>query len=593
MSSQAQARAKAAYDFYVEIKEKIKTSPNGINSLTFDELNELYNTVLKAEKDISFATSLAECENTARAATELCVTHKINRLISDYSAAHGVDIRGELYEIKSPTGTVYFKAETDKPAHTYRLGDSVTFHVMLRDKKTNKTASCDTLEYTYEIEGVEGAKSGISDGKSGMLTLTIPSEEILSSSFVKNGKSKGIMIRLAVKANGVEYQEKFLGGAVIDMENFRMDAKKPADFDEYWRRNLAACLAVSPIDTTPTPYTSDGMVISPVRKKGNVFSLIEGNTISEDNCFRVIKIDKARFDYYHRKGMNLTQGEATLQNYDCYEVYLKSLGACPSSLMLSIPKTAGDNRLHICFDGYSAHAPALYVGVGDICVHVSHHGYWVDASDAELYNSLNHGDNAILYSYGKANGEPNSDYKYPDDNYILYMFLRDFQALRFFTELPNGKYGDSFADEALAEIYTNLRRAWNGNIIIEGVSMGGYQSIGTAALAAMSGIKIDEVKPMIPGFCNLSGREVGGRLDTIFGMRYDPCMPYIDAVPLAEYIEADTEITRCSLGDYTCPPAGVIAAYNALKCKKKMHIYQNSTHGYVPNDTSIYTVSNE
>ena len=119
--------------------------------------------------------------------------------------------------------------------------------------------------------------------------------------------------------------------------------------------------------------------------------------------------------------------------------------------------------------------------------------------------------------------------------------------------------------------------------------MGGYQAIGVAALAAMTGIPIASVRPSIPGFCNLSGKEVGGRFNTIFGMKYDKAMPYIDAVPLAEYIDSDVEITRCGLGDYVCPPAGVIAAYNAMKCKKKINIYQNSTHGYVPSDTYIYT----
>ena len=66
-------------------------------------------------------------------------------------------------------------------------------------------------------------------------------------------------------------------------------------------------------------------------------------------------------------------------------------------------------------------------------------------------------------------------------------------------------------------------------------------------------------------------------------------MRYLDPVALAPYINTTVEIPRCGLGDYTCPPAGIIAAYNALRCKKKINLYQNTTHGYVPSDTCIFT----
>ena len=271
MNSTVQAQAQRYYAFYTEINEKIRTSEKGINSLTFDELNELYNIILRAKADSLIFTAISQCDASCDS-ENLHIIDKINRIIDDYSSAHGVDIRDELYEIKTASGVVYFKAQTDKPPHTYRLGDSITFHVTLRDKETRQIACCDTLEYAYEIEGVEGKKQGTADGKDGMLTVTVPSEEILASSFVKDGESKGIMIRLAVSAVGVENQERFLGGAVVDMEKLRMDAKKPDDFDEYWAARLAECTAVCPIDTTLTPYTRDGVVISDIRRDGDTFS---------------------------------------------------------------------------------------------------------------------------------------------------------------------------------------------------------------------------------------------------------------------------------------------------------------------------------
>ena len=41
-------------------------------------------------------------------------------------------------------------------------------------------------------------------------------------------------------------------------------------------------------------------------------------------------------------------------------------------------------------------------------------------------------------------------------------------------------------------------------------------------------------------------------------------------------------IPRFGLGDYICPPTGVMAMYNNVPCGKKGAVgFQNSTHGYV------------
>ena len=147
----------------------------------------------------------------------------------------------------------------------------------------------------------------------------------------------------------------------------------------------------------------------------------------------------------------------------------------------------------------------------------------------------------------------------------------------------------SLFDGLLGEIYSSLLRAWDGKIELSGWSMGGYQTMCVAGLAAKAGIPLSFVRSVIPGFCNLSGHAVGGRFNNVFGIGYDEAMRYLDAAALAEYIDSYVEIPRCGLGDYTCPPAGIIAAYNAMKCKKKIRIYQNATHGYVPADTDIFT----
>ena len=586
MQSNIADSAQAAYSFYRETKDSL-SDRGGVSTLTFDELNRLYNIMLRAGRDDAFAKALDVCE--ASLEKELPLADRIDKLLSEYSVIHGVDIRGELYEIKGAEGTIYFKAETDRDAHAYRLGDSITFHITVRDKQSTQITSCDKLEYTYEIEGVDERFTGVADGRLGTLTVTIPSERILSSSFVKNGESKGILIRLSVSAVSVEAQEKFLGGAVVDMHKLAVDAKKPEDFDEYWRKNLDACFRVSPIDPVLTPYEKKGVVVSDVRRDDGTFSRERGKLITEENYFHANKVDAQKLAIYHAKGRNLDITEATLDEYDVYEIYLKSPGPCPSSLVLSIPKAAQKNaKVFMAFPGYGAHAPNIYVASNAVSFMVSHHGYWVDASNEELYTDLNRGENPILGNYGKANGKPNSNYDDPYDCYLLYLLLRDFQALRFAYELPRGTLGTHF-DGVLREIYSSLLRAWNGKIELSGWSMGGYQTLCVAALAAKTGIPLTFVRSVIPGFCNLSGHAVGGRFDNVFGIKYDKAMPYLDAAVLAEYVDSYVEIPRCGLGDYTCPPAGILAAYNAMRCKKKINIYQNATHGYVPSDTCIFT----
>ena len=578
--------ARTAYAFYSKTKRSLP-GRGGVSALSFDELNTLYNIALRARRDGNFAKAFAACEPPDGEA--LPIPERIDAILAEYSSVHGVDIREELYEVKGAEGTVYFKAETDRDAHAYRLGDSITFHITVRAKATGQIVSCDRLEYTYEIEGVEGAVSGTGDGSGGSLTVTVPSEQILSSSFVENGESRGMIVRLSVSAVGVEEQEKFLGGAVVDMDKLRVAAEKPDDFDEYWQKNLRTCFAVSPIDQSVTPYTKGGVVVSDIRRDHGEFSTERGKLITEENYFHAERVDKKKLAAYHAKGMNLTATEAVLDRYDVYEIYLKAPGPCPSTLMMSIPKAAeGNARAFLGFAGYGSHAPSIYASGNVIACSISHNGYWADASDEELYNSLNRGENPILGNYGKANGKPNSNYDDPYDCYLLYLLLRDFQALRFVYELPRGTLGTHF-DGVLGEIYSSLSRAWNGKTELSGWSMGGYQSLCVAGLAAKAGIPLSFVRAVIPGFCNLSGHAVGGRFNNVFGIGYTEAMRYLDAAVLAEYIDAYVEIPRCGLGDYTCPPAGIIAAYNAIRCKKKINIYQNATHGYVPADTCIFT----
>ena len=153
MHASQEDAARTALTYYQGIKGSL-AGRGGVSSLSFDELNTLYNIALRARRDRDFAKALATLEDGEGAAVPL--PERIDALLSDYSSVHGVDIRGELYEIRKAGGTIYFKAQTDREAHAYRLGDSITFHITVRDKATGQITSCDELEYSYEIDAETG-----------------------------------------------------------------------------------------------------------------------------------------------------------------------------------------------------------------------------------------------------------------------------------------------------------------------------------------------------------------------------------------------------------------------------------------------------
>lgn len=589
------------YELYAQAQAKI--DEYGIESLSFDELNLLYNIMIKAEKDDLLALRLKYYES-AKEATDvdgdIDICKSIDAMIDSYSNAHGVDIRDSLYEITGATGTVYFDVTTDKDPNTYVYGDSITFNVNLRDKTTKNLVSCSAVSYSYTIDGVSGTKTGIASAPAGSFSFTIPSSEIKASALADNVNetSQGILVRVKATAQGVSIQEAFEGGAVVDMANIKASAAKPADYDTFWAAQLAAIKDIKPTDTTVTAYTGDGVVISDIKRADGdnnvgVYSATEGNTISEDNYFHIVPITKERLALLQAKGLHTGTASSRLDSYDVYEVYLKSAGPTPSVGILSIPKTlTASTGIVLSFAGYSAHAPSIGAWGSNIQFGVSHSGYWADATDAELYNSLN--GSGILGAYGKAiSGRANSGYEDATDNYILYMFLRNLQAVRFITELPEST--DAITDTSLKAIYDALLKVkglGGGKVTLSGSSMGGYQTIGTTALAERFGIDILNATPTIPAFCNLAGNAVGGRLNDIFGIEYEENMNYFEPAFFAEYITADVTIGRCGLGDYTCPPSGIIATYNALKSKKSITFYQNSTHSYsIDEDIYKFTVT--
>ena len=136
--------------------------------------------------------------------------------------------------------------------------------------------------------------------------------------------------------------------------------------------------------------------------------------------------------------------------------------------------------------------------------------------------------------------------------------------------------------------YLKTLPEWDGkNLTAQGVSQGGLQTIWAAALDQ----DVTIAKPSVPWCCDLAGTEKAKRLSGDWRLEYVPALDYYDAVFMAKRItKADVTITRAALGDYICPPSGLMICYKNLSTPKKtIRWVQGSNHGFIPEKSDVIT----
>ena len=126
--------------------------------------------------------------------------------------------------------------------------------------------------------------------------------------------------------------------------------------------------------------------------------------------------------------------------------------------------------------------------------------------------------------------------------------------------------------------YVKSRHEWNGrDLAVVGGSQGGLQSIWGAALVPGA----TEARIYIPWCCDMGGTSVG-RNHGEWYVEWVPALGYYDPVNMAKRIPKTcrVDISRAGLGDYTCPPSGVMSFWRNLECPRRIVWVQGSTHGY-------------
>ena len=540
--------AKKAYDAYK------RTSKMNFVQVTTAKLNVIYNIECRMKRDPEYKAEL-----------DAFVTEEgesigalIEKYFTGYNARHGLEIRETLTEFLDPDFAEggYFVINTYKETENglvphipteFRVGDKAHAKLQIFSHSAHLPIKVKKIWYavlTDDGEKREGYFEN-TDTVTVDFTLSRPGWVYFRANAIdENGK------------NLLGFDTAF-GGALFDWQSIPLTKKTPDNLHLFWEKAIDRLMATDPTDTEPDGY--EGLVLYEY-------------DMPKENRFELIKFDAeyVRMLREYKIG-NVT--EQMLETFDFYELNLKAPGPCHSSNYLTVPKNADPKSLYlqVSFDGYSANPPSPAYSTNCICLHCSHHGYKLPRPLEGYYMKLRQG---VCMHYGLGDGKPNSLYEDLNDNYMIYLHLRNLQAIRFVT------------DPALSSAISNLHDIWNGEIKLIGGSMGGYQSICTAALLPIllkksAPFKLLSATANIPAFCNLAGRE-DGRVSCM--TYYTDGMEYFDAAHLAAFVEVPVIMPRLGLGDRTCSPNGIIAMFNNIPAgiHKEVNMLQNSDHGSIP-----------
>ena len=279
-------------------------------------------------------------------------------------------------------------------------------------------------------------------------------------------------------------------------------------------------------------------------------------------------------------GSELTEvfpNTSNTNNYRYYAAKIPCYGPRPVTGWIIMPKkpTAGGIPVQANFEGYGCikTAPSIPTGgVGQkVYFAVNAHGYDMIGQDDQYYQDFY----KSLYQSGRSSYalEP-SDYDNPTNTYFYYMAMRVMRAFE----------------------YLKSRKEWNGrDVIAVGGSQGGLQTMWAGGLVD----GITKIQPSITWGCDI-GCPFNGNGNPYPSRTWGiPCVPgavYFDSALHARRVPRDciAEITRLGMGDYTCPPRGVLLSYYNMRCKASAKLVQGSDHGYVPpSPNQVYTISKD
>ena len=443
-------KAEKAYKLYQSCISQLHTRKRIV---AMRDLNTLYNVLCRIRRDGEYKRLLSEISSFEGKSFELC----IEDFFEEYNNLYGLEIRDSLTEFEDPefASGSYFIIKSYLKNEKGEL-----LEIAPTDFLKGQTAYVTATLFSHESGSLISVKEFL------LIAVTDEGDEIekrardTSSIDFEMTLSRPGYFKFKVMALGDDGEiilgsETAYGGIVFSREEIRTTHEPPCDLFDFWNTEISRLMKTDPCDNTADAYSGDVETMYDIQAK---------------NRFSLTKLDKNYIQRLKENGQP-SPTENNLLEYDIYEIMLKCPGPCPSTGYVSIPKSAEKKSLpiHISYDGYSVRSPAPFMKSGYISVHCSHHGYDLGHKDS-YYAELR---NTVCKSYCRGNGEVNSGFENIRDCYPLYIMLRDLQMIRYLTDSTI-----SYQIERLSEV-------WNGEVILWGSSMGGYQALCVGGLMSI------------------------------------------------------------------------------------------------------------
>ena len=412
---------------------------------------------------------------------------------------------GEKEEVKPTVDieTVQAKSKTligktDKDAIAYAVGEEMTFTVRL--DADGKTASCPKFKYILNADDGRAQEEKLVDGKSGVLTLKT---KLNVAGFVH------LQVTVCDKdGKPIDGVGTFDGGAAAGIADIRKKKAEPADFDQFWKNQLAK------LDETAPELLEDKEVKSP-KAKHTVYAV------------------KIRFCE-----------ENTWGDY--------------VSGYLSVPKNAKAESLglYVTFQGYGVGDPAIECASGKATLALSAHSMDV-GKPSWYYVNLNGGK---LKDYGFK-----SDYNATRETvYFREMLLRDVQGVRFLKKY----FGADGPDERFKGLWSEKK----GLILSGGSQGGFQAAAVTALEPGATQLMLYIPWMCDVGGCGTDGRQKGTFMpaytealeyyDTVNFAKRITCPVFIESAGLGDYVATPAGIASFYNNLTACPQKRIVFKQN-------------------------------
>lgn len=271
------------------------------------------------------------------------------------------------------------------------------------------------------------------------------------------------------------------------------------------------------------------------------------------NKLSEVNLDTARLTKY-TSGIDTT-------GYDVFKLEIDMPFGRPATGLLSMPSNSQNKKLPIRIEGVGYGVtkiePALVPDTITLRMHA--HGLDLD-KDSKYFEDLYREPDGKLFYYGFDNFENSK----PETTYFHDMIARDLAGAMYLKKMPQ----------------------WDGKTFVaSGGSQGAFQAVNIAA----HDDAVTFVDVNAPWFSNLGGYRC--RHDRMGGWapEYTYGLCYYDTAIAARFVKCPIKITA-GLGDYICPPSGIMALFNGIKGSAELNFLQNRTHSYYCPIDMVYTL---